>query len=71
MTAAHGVNVTPALLTGMRAGSKVASEVDSPAQTGLRRDCGTPYPTPEHLFDGDRGGDELGVFVPLNLNGRP
>lgn len=55
MTAAHGVNVTRVLLTGMHAGTKVASEVDSPAQTGLRRDCGTPYPTPLAPHDRSHG----------------
>lgn len=84
MTAAHGVNVTRVLLTGMHAGAKVASEVDSPAWTGLRRACGgylihdvsdddrdphRPPPDPLGGGAGDRGGGLWQVRVPLNLNG--
>lgn len=52
----YRVNVTRVLLTGKRAGSKAASEVSSPAQTGLRGGCGTPHTDPLGTSLGNRGG---------------
>jgi hypothetical protein len=54
----RGVNVTRALLTGMRAGSEGRERGISPAPTGLRRACGdteTPTRPPDRQKHGPRG----------------